>query len=405
MFSKTAAFFAFVGLVFFTTPAVAQHDNHAEETHTEETHKAVTHAEDHADHANAHEDAHGDAHGEAHSDTQADRNAKANTTLVDPDDKEYRKGVVKETVDHHLADSYDFHITDGVGFPLPVILFDDGLKVFSSSNFHHGEAVAEIDGNYYAVFHSKIYKTDAEGTLTYDDHHHPTNAMPLDFSITKNVFMILVMAIFMFFLFKGMAKTYASGSSLPKKAGRFLEPIVVYVRDEIAIPNIGEKHYKKYMSYLLTVFFFIWFMNLVGMTPLGINVTGNIAITFALSLMTFAITQVSGKKDYWMHIFWMPGVPVLIRPVLAIIELIGLVVKPFSLMIRLYANMLAGHVVIISILGLIYIFGMWATSPAFAGLTLFLSVLELLVAALQAYIFTMLTSLYFGAAVEEHDHH
>ncbi len=393
MFSKTAAFFAFVGLVFFTTPAVAQHDNHTEETHTEEaheeTHKADTHAEDHSDAPGASHDAHG-SHGEG---------------SADLDDAEYRKGVVKETIDHHLVDSYDFHITDGVGFPLPVILFDDGLKVFSSSAFNHGHDVAEVDGNYYVLHHSKIYKTDAKGSLEFDADHHPTNAMPLDFSITKNVFMILVMAIFMFFLFRGMAKTYVSGSSLPKKAGRFLEPIIVYVRDEIAIPNIGEKHYKKYMSYLLTVFFFIWFLNLVGMTPLGINVTGNIAITFALSLMTFVITQVSGKKDYWMHIFWMPGVPVLIRPVLAIIELIGLVVKPFSLMIRLYANMLAGHVVIISILGLIYIFGSWAASPAFAGLTLFLSVLELLVAALQAYIFTMLTSLYFGAAVEEHDHH
>jgi len=162
--------------------------------------------------------------------------------------------------------------------------------------------------------------------------------------------MILVMAIFMFFLFSGIAKSYKT-SLKPQKAGKFLEPIIIYVRDEIAIPNIGEKHYKKYMSYLLTVFFFIWFLNLAGMTPLGINVTGNIAITFSLALMTFIITQVSGKKDYWMHIFWMPGVPVVLKPVMAIIELIGLFVKPFSLMIRLYANMLAGHVVLMSIIG------------------------------------------------------
>jgi F-type H+-transporting ATPase subunit a len=385
MRSKFTVFFALVGFLFFTAPAVAQDENH-EELHHEEIHVEEGHTEE----------AHGDVHHEDahHSDT-------AHCQEEGPKDM---KDIVKETITHHLADSYEFHITEGVGFPLPIILVDNGLKVFSSSKFHHGETVAEVDGNYYKVYHSKIYKTDAEGTITYDDHHHPTNEQPLDFSITKNVFMILLMAAFMFFLFSGVAKTYKS-SLTPKKAGKFLEPIIIYVRDEIAIPNIGEKHYKKYMSYLLTVFFFIWFLNLVGMTPLGVNVTGNIAITFSLALMTFIITQVSGKKDYWMHIFWMPGVPVLIRPVLAIIELIGLFVKPFSLMIRLYANMLAGHVVIMSILGLIFIFGSWFASVPFTFLTLFLSVLELLVAALQAYIFTMLTSLYFGAAVEEHDHH
>jgi F-type H+-transporting ATPase subunit a len=384
MISKFSALIAFVGMLFFVAPLAAQvHDheyiNHeeivAEDIHNEDVRLEDTH----------HEDAHGAGHGEASSEGDV-------------------QSQVKETVQHHLSDSYDFVITEGVGFPLPVILFDDGLKVFLSSKFHHGEAVAEVDGNYYVLHHSKVYKTDAEGTLTFDEHHHPSNEMPLDFSITKNVFMILVMAVFMLWLFSGAARSYKTGLT-PTKSAKFLEPLVIYVRDEIAIPNIGEKHYKKYMSYLLTVFFFIWFMNLVGMTPLGINVTGNITITFSLALITFLITQFSGKKDYWGHIFWMPGVPVLIRPVLAIIELIGLVVKPFSLMIRLYANMLAGHVVIMSIIGLIFVFGSWWISLPFVGLTLFLSVLELLVAALQAYIFTMLTALYFGAAVEEHDHH
>lgn len=370
MRSKFVVFLAILGFTIFTAPAVAQGHDH-EDLHQEQEH----HVDDH--------------HGDDHASTEEGADIKS---------------IVKETIQHHLADSYEFHITEGVGFPLPVILIDEGLKVFMSSKFHHGHEVAEVGGKHYVLHHGKIYSTDASGTLEYDDHHHPTNAKPLDFSITKNVFMILVMAFFMFFLFRGVARSYST-SLAPKKAAKFLEPVIIYVRDEIAIPNIGEKHYKKYMSYLLTVFFFIWFMNLVGMTPLGINVTGNIAITFSLALMTFIITQVSGKKDYWMHIFWMPGVPVLIRPVLAIIELIGLFVKPFSLMIRLYANMLAGHVVIMSILGLIFIFGSWLASPAFFGLTLFLSVLELLVAALQAYIFTMLASLYFGSAVEEHDHH
>jgi F-type H+-transporting ATPase subunit a len=379
MISKITASFAFTGLLFFSSPVLAE--NHAHE----DVHQEESHAETHNEAVEGHGQEHADSHGE------------------DADGQDI-KAVVKETIAHHLADSYEFHITEGVGFPLPVILLDEGLKVFSSAKFGHGHSVAEIDGNHYVLHHNKIYKTDAEGALSFDEHHHPTNAKPLDFSITKNVFMILVMAVFMVVLFSRMAKSYGPEKT-PKKAGRFLEPIVIYVRDEIAIPNIGEKHYKKYMSYLLTVFFFIWFLNLVGMTPLGINVTGNIAITFSLALMTFIITQVSGKKDYWMHIFWMPGVPVVLKPVMAIIELIGLFVKPFSLMIRLYANMLAGHVVLMSIIGLIFVFGSWLVSPAFFGLTLVLSLLELLVAALQAYIFTMLAALYFGSAVEEHDHH
>ena len=387
MISKFTAFSAFVGLMFFSAPAVAQdhgHENtHLENTHQNDTHNNEAHgAESHAE--EAHSEGHG--HGE----------------FVPASDTEGRKAVVKQTVEHHLADSYDFHIVGPVGFPLPVILIDNGLKVFSSAKFHHGESVAMVDGEHYMIRHNKIYKTDAEGNMLLDEAGR--HIKPLDFSITKNVFMIMFMAVFMFFLFRGVAKTYKN-SLVPSKAGRFLEPLIVLIRDEIAIPNIGEKHYKRYMSFLLTIFFFIWFLNLAGMTPLGVNVTGNIAVTVSLALMTFFITQFSGKKDYWMHIFWMPGVPVLLRPVLAVIELIGLVVKPFSLTIRLYANMLAGHVVIMSILGLIYIFASYTAAIPFTGLTLFLYVLELLVAALQAYIFTMLASLYFGAAVEEHDHH
>ena len=366
MYSKLSVSLALAVAILFSVPAFAQNNNHHKDSRTVAAH---------------------DTHD--HTDSEGGHDVKTQ---------------IKETIEHHLADSYEFTITEGVGFPLPVILFDEGLKVFSSSKFHHGESVAEVDGNYYVLHHSKVYRTDASGHLSMDEHHHPTNVMPLDFSITKNVFMILVMAGFMFFLFKGVAKAYQSDQT-PKKAGRFLEPIIIYVRDEIAIPNIGKKHYKKYMSYLLTVFFFIWFMNLVGMTPLGINVTGNIAITFSLALITFMITQVSGNKHYWQHILWMPGIPVILKPVMAIIEILGLFIKPFSLMMRLYANMLAGHVVIMSIIGLIFVFGSWLIAPAFFGLTLVLSLLEVLVAALQAYIFTMLTALYFGSAVEEHEHH
>lgn len=326
------------------------------------------------------------------------------------------KEEINEYIQHHLKDSYDFslfsYVNDEgekvhIGFPLPVILWDDGLKVFSSSKFHHGESVAEVDGNYYKVYHSKIYKTDAEGTIHYGEHHegagtaHPSNEKPLDFSFTKNVFVIFIVGLLLLWMFASMAKNYKKGE-IPKGLGRFLEPIVIYVRDEIAIPNIGKKKYKKYMSYLLTVFFFVWIINLLGLTPIGVNVTNNIAVTFALALITFVITNATANKNYWMHIFWMPGVPWPMKIILAPIELLGVFIKPFALLIRLYANITAGHIVLMSIIGLMFIFHNWIGSSLSFVLAFVLSLLELLVAALQAYIFTMLSALYFGMAVEEH---
>ena len=351
----------------------------------------------------------------------------------------------KEFIQHHLQDAHDYHITDWLSFPLPVILVDDGLQVFMSSAFHHGHDVAEVNGKRYIEYHSKIYSVEDElpidkkftvkvmregeevdssyvqtiATVPVEKFIHDYvvgheklekdfeagaflgSAKPLDLSITKNVTTIFLMAVFLIFIFRGVARGYTN-DLLPTRAGKFLEPIVIYIRDEIAIPNIGEKHYKKYMSYLLTVFFFIWFINLLGMTPLGVNVTGNIAVTFGLALLTFLITQFTANKNYWGHIFWMPGVPVPMKFILMPIELLSIFVKPFSLMIRLYANMTAGHVVVMSLIAITYTYTNYAAKGAFLGLTLILSVLELLVAALQAYIFTMLSSLYFGAAVEEH---
>ena len=324
------------------------------------------------------------------------------------------KTEIKEFIQHHLKDSYDFGITawkaeDGTtkhfGFPLPIILIDEGVHVFMSSKFHHGETVAESKGKFFKVYHSKIYSTDAAGTITYDDKHHVANSKPFDFSITKNVVAILFIALMMVLLFSNLAKSYAKNNGIPTGMGRFFEPIILYIRDDIAIPNIGEKRYKKYMSFLLTVFFFIWFVNLLGLTPLGVNVTGNIAVTFALALITYLITTFTATKDYWKHIFWMPGVPKAMRIALIPIELLGTVIKPFSLMIRLYANMTAGHIVLMSIIGLMFIFKSWIGSPLSFGLAFGLMLLELLVAALQAYIFTMLSALYFGSASEEHDEH
>ncbi|NQX97340.1 MAG: F0F1 ATP synthase subunit A [Flavobacteriales bacterium] len=308
----------------------------------------------------------------------------------------------KEYIQHHLQDSYDFSVWHAMGweFPLPIILWDEGLQLFSSSKFHHGESVAESNGNYYKIFHGKIYKTDTQGTITMDENHHPSNTKPLDFSITKNVFVIMLMAILIFVVFMRYAKSYKN-SLVPNKGGKFLEPLVLFIRDEIAIPNIGEKHHRKYMSYLLTVFFFVWFLNLAGMTPLGITVTNNIAITFGLAMITFFITLFTSKKNYWLHIFWMPGVPIPMKFLLAPIELLGVFIKPFALMIRLYANMTAGHIVIMSLIALLYAFDNWLAKGAFLGLTLFLSIIELLVAFLQAYIFTMLSSLFVGMALHQ----
>jgi F-type H+-transporting ATPase subunit a len=319
---------------------------------------------------------------------------------------------IKKNIDekkaHHVLDAHEFSLFEydgeNIGFPLPIILWDNGVQIFSSSKFNHGESVAESNGNFYKLGHNeKIYKTDASGTMTGDE-HHPTNAQVLDFSITKSVFTMIVVALLMFLLFAGLAKSYSKNASIAAGAGRFFEPIVLYVRDEIAIPNIGEKHYKRYMSFLLTIFFFIWFLNIFGLTPLGINVTGNIAITAGLAIVTFLITTFTANKNYWGHIFWMPGVPTPMKIILAPIELLGIFIKPFALMIRLYANMIAGHIVVMSLLALIFIFkniGMGAFSLI---LTFIISVIEILVAALQAYIFTMLAALYFGSAVEEHHH-
>ena len=319
------------------------------------------------------------------------------------------KEQIKEVIDHHVQDGHEFSLFEDAatgehyGFPLPIILWDNGVHVFSSSKFHHGEAVAESNGNFYKLHHEKIYKTDAAGTLT-EEHGHPTNAKPIDLSITKGVLTIMVVALLMFLLFTSLAKSYAKNGGISSGFGRLFEPIVLYIRDEIAIPNIGEKHYKRYMSYLLTIFFFVWFLNIFGLTPLGINVTGNIAITFGLAVITFVITNLTANKNYWGHIFWMPGVPTPMKVILAPIELLGVFIKPFALMIRLYANIFAGHIVLMSLIGLIFIFKSWLGSSLSFMLSFAISIIEILVALLQAYIFTMLSALYFGSAVEEHHH-
>ncbi|GAA4761705.1 F0F1 ATP synthase subunit A [Flavobacterium hankyongi] len=320
------------------------------------------------------------------------------------------KDEVQAYIEHHLQDSHDFYFfADGesgkhYGFSLPVILWDNGIQFFSSSKFHNEKELAEVNGNFYKMVHGKIYKSDAQGTVTYDAHHHPTNVKPLDFSITKNVLSMLLVSALLLFMFTSLAKSYKRGP-IPTGFGRILEPLIIFIRDEVAIPNIGETKYRKYMGFLLTVFFFIWLLNLLGMTPIGINVTGNIAVTVCLALFTYIITQFSANKDYWGHIFWMPGVPVPMKIILAPIELLGTLTKPFALLIRLFANITAGHVVIMSLIAMIFVGkNLAADMPISIGLTLFISVIELLVAFLQAFIFTMLSSLFIGMAVQDHHH-
>jgi F-type H+-transporting ATPase subunit a len=302
-----------------------------------------------------------------------------------------------------------------VGFPLPIILWtSEGLVTFMSSEFHHnddGHVIVEKKGLKFAKIHSKIYELDKGATkVAFDSDHHATNAHKvLDFSITKSVVGILLIGFLLLFWFSRLAKQYKK-RQVPKGFARVLEPLVIYVRDEIAKPNIGAKHYRRFTGYLLTVFFFIWVLNLAGLTPLGFNVTGQLAVTACLAIFTLVIYTVSGNKGYWMHMIWMPGVPVLIRPVLAVIELAGaLLIKPFSLLVRLFANISAGHIVVMSLIAIMFTLKQSLGVVGATGLSLvlsfFITLIEVLVAFLQAYIFTMLSALFIGMAVEDHEHH
>ena len=343
------------------------------------------------------------------------------------DDEQDLSVDTKDEVDayilHHIKDAHDFHLfsytANGerkhVGFPLPIIVWSsNGLTTFMSSAFHHdddGKVVVERNGSSFVKLHSKIYELEAGASqVEFDETHHATNAHKvLDFSITKSVMGILLVGLFMLIVFSSLAKQYKN-KKVPTGFGRVLEPLVIYVRDEIARPNIGEKKYRKFTGYLLTVFFFIWILNLLGLTPFGFNVTGQLAVTAALAIFTLIIYTVSGNKDYWMHMLWMPGVPVLIRPVLAVIELAGaFIIKPFSLLVRLFANISAGHIVVMSLIAIMFTLKnslgvVGATGLSFV-LAFFITLIEVLVAFLQAYIFTMLSALFIGMAVAEHDHH
>jgi F-type H+-transporting ATPase subunit a len=315
----------------------------------------------------------------------------------------------------HVKDAHDWHIMDidghAISVPLPVIIYDNGIHVFSSSKFEHGHAVVESKGNHYKVYEGKIYKTDATGELNFDG-KTVSNVKPLDLSITKNVFALLLSAVIILLIFNAVAKAYKKrGCAAPKGLQSLLEVLIVFIKDEVVKPSVG-KHYAKFLPFLLTIFFFIFINNLMGLIPIfpfGANLTGNIAVAMVLAVFVFIVVNFSGNKHYWKHIF-MPDVPVALWVLLIPIEILGVVLKPFVLMLRLFANITAGHIIILGFFSLIFIFGQKNIVAGYGSavfsviFTLFMSVLELLVAFLQAYVFTLLASLYIGASTEEHHH-
>lgn len=322
-----------------------------------------------------------------------------------------------EMIMHHVKDAHEFHIfewnNEQISISLPIILYtDNGIVTFMSSAFNHddsGTQVVEKDGQRFVKFHEKIYQLNpGADSLAFDAEDTVTNAsLPLDFSITRNVFMMWVSVLLLLFIFISSARKYKKASGfVPSGIASFVEPLVVFIRDDVAIPMIGEKKYRKYMPFLLSVFFFIWLNNIFGLIPIlnGANVSGNIAFTLSLALFTFFITMFSGNKNYWKHIFWMPDVPVAMKIFLAPIEIIGMFVKPFSLTIRLFANITAGHIIILSLMSLIFTFKSIAIAPVSVGFSLFILIIEIVVVAIQAYIFTVLSALYIGMATAEDNH-
>jgi F-type H+-transporting ATPase subunit a len=332
--------------------------------------------------------------------------------------KEGEKVDINKAIFEHISDNHNWHLFDltekdgsihPVAMPLPIILVNTkpfSIDVFMSSKFHHGETPVTRGLKTFVIHEEKIYLTNSNGELIKNAEGEVTNIKPIDLSITKNVFSLFLAAIIMLIIFLSCAKAYKRRPGIaPSGLQGFMEPIILFVRDDIVIPNIGEKKHMKFLPYLLTIFFFIWILNMMGLIPFfpgSANVTGNIAVTMVLAVFTLIITNVNGNKNYWKHIFFMPGLPMWLLPIMIVVELIGIFTKPFALMIRLFANITAGHMVVLSLISLIFIFNTLAIAPVSVAFVLFMDVLELFVAALQAYIFTMLSALFIGLAIQEH---
>lgn len=302
---------------------------------------------------------------------------------------------VSEVILGHVMDSHSWHFWNGHygTLYLPVIVYSSqtGLDVFSSHHFYDkNHSVVDYKG--YTLKDNHIYLADSGKAV-------------LDLSITKNVAMLFINATLLALMLIAVARSFKRNTGkAPSGIQSFIEPVVLFVKDEIVKPNIGPK-YEKYLPYLLTLFFFILLGNLLGLLPGAANLTGNIAVTMTLAVFTFFITNFSGNKNYWMHILWTPGVPLPLRLIILPVEIIGIFTKPFSLMIRLFAAITAGHIVLLSLIGLTFIFQSWVVGVGASVFVLFISLIELLVAGIQAYVFTLFSALYIGMAIEEHDHH
>jgi F-type H+-transporting ATPase subunit a len=343
--------------------------------------------------------------------------------------KEKKKGFnASEVIFGHVLNAHEFHFLDigdhPVTIPLPVILYSPqrGMTSFMSSKFEHGhkahngymllteESIAhhKLDPKKYNP--QDIVAVNAAGEID-------ETVKVYDISLTRNVVQMLLALILFTWIMLRIAKRYKSGvgvTSAPKGSQSLLEPVITFVRDEVAKPNLGHKAYK-YLPFLLTIFFFILINNIIGLIPGSANVTGNIAFTAVLGVISFVVILASTNKHYWAHIFNPPGVPLGVKFILVPVEFLSVFIKPFALIIRLFANMVAGHIIIICLISLIFIFGQlsvyagWGASPLAIGFTIFIYFIEVLVAFLQAFIFTMLTAVFIGQAFEgshdDADHH
>jgi F-type H+-transporting ATPase subunit a len=338
------------------------------------------------------------------------------STEEQPVSEEHESGKFNpgKMISEHISDAHDWHLWGHTHIPLPVILFTDkGFDIFSSANFRNHEThhLQDFAGKYYT------YRLDDEKVKVVLNNSIDELASEsiLDVSITKNVLTLFIISGLMLFVFISVARTYTNRSGkAPRGLQGLIEPIILFIRDDIAKPSIGKK-YERFMPYLLSVFFFILFANLLGLVPVlpgGANLTGNIAVTLTLAVITFIITTVNGNRNYWGHIFAMPGVPKGILLILTPIEILGVFLRPIVLMIRLFANITAGHIIALAFFSLIFIFGNGGESVG-AGVgvgvaswlfTVFMMALELLVAFIQAYVFTLLSAIYFGSAIEESHH-
>lgn len=335
-------------------------------------------------------------------------------TLSSQGEKEEKPFNAGDMIMEHVTDNHEWHILSAGSFhlvvPLPVILYYNGeLFCFSSSRFHNEERA-------YNGF--MLPEEGPEKGKIVRVHAAPGDPRVYDFSITKTVFAVMFSALLMAVIFISVARSYARNrNKAPRGMQALLEPLIIFIRDDVAKSSIGEKKYEKYMPYLLTIFFFIFLNNILGLIPIfpgGANVTGNIAVTMVMAVFTFIITTVSGNKHYWVDIVNTPGVPWWLKipvPLMPIVEIIGIITKPFVLMVRLFANMTAGHIIALGFVSLIFIFGAmnealgYGVSVVSVTFMIFMNLLELLVAFIQAYVFTLLSALYFGLATIEPEHH